>query len=252
MTSVSSSNIERVVLYINSSQRTSGTRENFVIDLGSTIQKVQQAEVISLEIPYTFYGLTTNNNTIVWTDNATNTYSATVPPGNYGATSFATALQTAMNTAMAGFTVTYNREFLKFNFQNTTAFRLDLTNTAGTTTMASKIGLTSATALATNVTPAGVIDLAGTRYIFVKSIRLTRPKITRPFNGNVQDDILYKMTVDGSPGDILKEKNAYSNLLKYGVRQSIRTLDLQLVDSEGTQLDLGGLDWSITVNLIVG
>jgi hypothetical protein len=250
-----SQNTERVVLYIDSRQRVSGTSENFVINLASNISKVQQAEVFSAEIPYTFYGITNNTNCIVWSDSNNNTYNASVDPGNYGITSFILALQSAMNTKMSGFVITYIREFHKIKIQNSTPFRIDLVNAAGTTTLGPKIGLKSTTPTtntATSIVMPDVINLSGPKYLLIKSQRLTRPKITRPFLNSVQDDVLYKMVVTGSSGDILIEKNTYSNLLKYGVRQTINQIDFQLTDENGALINLNGLDWSLSVNLVIG
>lgn len=245
-------NIERVVLYVDSKYRTTGVPENFSINLVSGIKKVTQIEVISAEIPYTFYSINTSNNVLCWTNGASATFSATVPPGNYTTSSFITVLQTVMNAQMAGFTLTYNREQFKITFANASAFRLDLTNASGTSTLSTLIGLNTASSLSTSVTPVNIVNIGGPKYLLIKSIGLTRPKITRPFLNTAQDDVLYKVAVNGAPGDILVEKNLYTNLLKYGVRQTIQNMDFQLVDDQNNQINLNGQDWSLTINLVTG
>lgn len=246
---MSQSNIERIVLYIDSAHRTTGTVQNFSITLASSISKVTEVEVIGAEIPYTFYAINSANNTICWSTAGTD-YSAVVPTGNYGVTSFIIALKTAMNLVMSGFDITYIKEKYQLLFTNSTAFSLVLSNTAGTSTIAEHIGVTVATSLSTSVVPIGVINIGGPRYLLIKSSRLTRPKITRPFLNDSQADVLYKMQIAGSPGDILIEKNGYTNLMKYGVRQTLQTIDFQLTDDKNVPIDLNGQNWSLTVNLV--
>jgi hypothetical protein len=240
------SNTERVVLYIDSKHRTSGTSENFTLQLSTNIAKIQQVEVISAEVPYTFYVINSTNCAISWSSGAT-VYTANVPVGNYTITTFLPALQTAMNAVMAGFTVTYSTVTFKITFANATAFSI-----LGTSTISDIIGLSGTTASAASVTLPRVFNIGGPKYLLIRSTKLTQPKITRPFLNSTQNNILYKIDINGSPGDILVEKNLYTNMLKYGVRQTIRTIDFQLTDDNGNLIDLNGLDWSLTLNLVIG
>jgi hypothetical protein len=237
--------IERIVLYIDSAQRSSGTSVDFTLQLGSSIAKVLEVEVIGAEIPFTFYGITATNNRISWTA-ASTTYSATVTPGNYTVGQFVTALKAAMAAQQAGWTITYSSQTYKLTFTHAVPFTIDLTNT----TMTKVIGLTAQTALGTTATMANALNVSGPRYLLIKSRALTRPKITRPFLNQSQDDVLYKVSIQGGPGDILVEKNTYPNLLRYGVRQTIKNIDFQLTDDQGNLIDLNGQDWSLSVNLL--
>jgi hypothetical protein len=247
MSLVQSTTTERVVLYIDSKYRATGVAENFTITLNNPITKVQQCEIVTAEVPYTFYTVNATNNTMKFTVGAT-TYTAIVAPGNYGITSFVTALQAAMNAQFAGFTITYTKETYKLTFTNASAFSLDFT----ANTMVRLIGLTATTPPTTTVQPQGIINISGPKSLLIKSIRLTRPKITRPFLNTAQDDVLYKVPIADGPGTILVEKNGYTNLLRYGVRQTIDQLDFQLVDENNVQVDLNGQDWSCTINVIRG
>lgn len=245
------SGTEKIVLYVDSSFRTTGTNENFTITINSAINKVLQVEVVSAEIPYSFYTINANNNKLCFRSGSTD-YITTLPVGSYTVVRFVEILQTALNTTFGGFTVTYDRENFKLTFTNASAFQLQISNTQGTSTLAPKIGLTSSSSVVTNFTCQGAINIAGPKYILIKSDRLTLPKITRPFLNNSQQSILYKIPVQGGPGDVIVEKNYYTNLLKYGVRQSIKTIDFQLTDDQNNPLDLNGLSWSLTINLVTG
>ena len=221
--------------------------QSFTIILNNPLSKVQQAEVISAEIPYSFYNINSTNNVLKFTAAAT-LYTVTFPSGNYGITNFATVLQALMNAQFAGFTITYDKTTYKLTFTNATAFSLNFP----ANTMAPLIGLTATSSTATSVTPQKIINISGPKSLLIKSIRLTRPKITRPFLNQAQNDILYKVPINGGPGDILVEKNVYTNLFRYGIRQTIDTMDFQLVDENDVQVDLNGQNWSCTVNVIRG
>lgn len=244
MSFTASSQTENVVLYIDSKFRTSGDVENFTIQLDIPLKRVTKVEIVSAEIPYTFYNVTNLNNTIVWTDGTT-PYTATIEIGNYTVSDFVTTLKTAMDAEMPGFTITYIEKIYKLQFANATAFQLLLDES----TMASSIGLLETTALTVDTTLSGVINISGPRYLLIKSDTLTRPKITRPFLNTVQDNVLYKVDIQGAPGDILVEKNLYTNLLKYGVRQTLQSINFTLVDPDDNQINLNGQDWSLTLNV---
>jgi hypothetical protein len=240
--------IERIVLYLDSKHRTSGTASDFSITLASGVNKILEAEIIGAEIPYSFYGITSNNNRLVWTNGSPVT--CTVSPGNYTVTQFASALQTAMNAQQPGWTIEYSPRTYKLTFVHAQSFTIDMSNAAGTTTMHGVIGLAAQTTPGTSATMSNAVNVSGSRYLLIKSRALTQPKITRPFLNSSQSDVLYKVSIQSGPGSILVEKNVYPNLLRYGVRQTFKTIDFQLTDDQGNLVDLNGHEWSMSVNLI--
>lgn len=243
---------EKNTLFLDSKNRTSGTIENFSIVLNQPINKIVQVEIISAEIPFTFYIVNATNNTLCWSDNLLNTYSANLSIGNWTVTDFVTMMQSNMNAVMPGFTITYNKQTFKLTIANPTAFTLDMSNISGTTTCANLIGMTGSTAFSTNLTLPNMINLGGPKYLLIKSLALTDPKVTKPFHNVANSSILYKVPIRGMPGDIITEKNMYVNLLTYGIRQTFQTLDFQLTDDQDQIVDLNGLDWSITLSLVTG
>lgn len=238
---------ERVPLYINSAQRSTGTNENFTITLANPVARVIKCEVVSAEVTYSFYTINSTNNQLVFSVGGT-PYTATVTPGNYNITDFMTALTAAMNAQFAGFTMVYNRNIYKLTISNASAFQLVF---AGST-LATSIGLSANTAIATAVTPQNIINISGPKSLLIRSNRLTRPKIIRPFLNQNQQNILYKIPITGGPGDILVEKNVYSSPITYGIRQTVSDIDLQLVDENDQTIDLNGQTWSCTIVLIQG
>lgn len=239
--------VERVAVHIDSADRTSGSNENFEIKLSNEVTRVKSVEVVSVEIPFTFYTLNSSNNVFKFTDNTPTTYTVTLSPGNYDGATFASALQTAMNLLMAGFTVTYGYTTFKLTWANASQFNILISGS----TMASTIGVTSASGLTTSFTSQGTINLSGPNYILIKSDKLVKPKRTPPYLHSAQANVLYKVVVSTGPGSTLIEKNSYSNPnpIMYGTRQRIQVIDLQLIDPNGNVLDLNGQRWSMTILL---
>ena len=251
-TSTNSANSEHLELFIDSASRTSGIPENFSITLSQPITKVLYSEVVSAEIPLTYYAVNSTNNVLVWNSGAD--HMCTITPGTYGTLDFIAELKSKMNAQQSGYTITYSSITFKLTFANASSFTLQYTNTSGTSTIGKVIGMNSTanSSTGTSVTLPNTINLGGTKYILIKSDTLVRPKIIRPYLNTAYDNTLYKVPVTGEPGDIMVEKNLYTNLLKYGVRQTLRNIDFQLYDDAGNILNLNGMNWSITVNLITG
>jgi hypothetical protein len=251
-----SSTLSSVLVYINSEDRTYGTNEEFTTVFERPITGVTQAEIISIEIPYTFYTINaTNNVLIINLENDLTDYVVTIPPGSYGISMYTQVLQGLLeNDVDSDFLVLYNRQTFKITITNANkAFRFK----AEGTTMADIIGLIinedfplDGSTLNTALMPK-TINLAGTKYIFVKSIRLVRPNVYRPYDSSERDDILYKLSITGGPGQIMVDKVNLPDLFKYGVRQNIEQMDFQLVDEYGDVIDLNNQAWSLTVKLTV-
>lgn len=235
--------VEKLSIYIDSKDRATGTNENFEIKLASRVSRVQSIEIVSVEIPFTFYIINATNNNIRF-NNGTTTYNAAIPAGNYDAVTFAGTIQTAMNAAMAGFTVTYSVPTYKLTFANATPFQVTLTGT----TCAAIIGVTADSTLSTAFTGQSSINLSGPNYVFIRSTKLMRGKTNRSLFAGNPSDILYKMVVSTGPGTTLIDKNLYpNNPVTYGTRQVIDDFDLTLIDPDGNVLDLNGQRWSITL-----
>jgi len=234
---------ERITLLIDSEDRTAGTNEDFTLTLDPVITRVKQVEIVTIEIPFSFYVITSTNYTLNFEDNVATPLTINITPGNYSGTSFATELQTQMNTQMAGFTVSYDDSIYKLRFQNATNFKLILASS----TLAPVMGLLADTALATDTTLTGIANLSGPNYILIKSEALTRPKKIKPYFGANQTNVFYKMPIQTGPGTSLLERNMFSTGIRFPVRQTLRTLDFKLEDPDGVALDLNGVRWSMTL-----
>src|SRR5438309_2063755 len=89
-------------ILINSNSRISGTSSNFTVQLPTNIlvTKGKQISLQYLQMYNTIYNVDSTNNNVDFVVSAVN-YTATLTPGSYSATSFASALQTAMTAQVA-------------------------------------------------------------------------------------------------------------------------------------------------------
>lgn len=238
---------ERVTLYFDSKFKTAGDDENYSITLAKPLNRIKQVEVVSVEIPYSFYVFTANNNVLKFNDENSTLQTATITPGNYSGTTISVELETQLNAASSGgWTVTYNSSTYKLSMSRTSNFQLFTTDS----TIASTIGLLADSPVTTSHGFTGIANLSGPNYIYIRSVALTRPKKILPIeNSNATSDILYKLALQTGPGTTITERNLFPTKLTYAVRQRMQTLDFRLEDLDGNQLDLNGLNWSITIIL---
>ena len=233
---------EQVFHFIDSIQRSSGTNENFIITLNETLKRVKKVEITHIEIPYSYYVITSTNNVIDFKDNTSTSQQATIAEGNYSGTSFAGEIQNKLNAIYPGWSVTYSSVTYKLNFQHSTNFELNTTGTAS-----ELIGLLADSGVTTNFTSQGISNLSGPNYIYLKSDTLTRPMRRKPVVGSATSDVLYKIQVVTGPGTTIVNQTIKNNPYVFPIRQSISTIDFRLEDPDGNVLDLNGLRWSISL-----
>lgn len=104
---------------LRSSDRISGTSGDAQFNIQRNFSQFQYYNISLSKFVCcnSVYPVNTSNNTVVFSVNGVlgTTYTATIPPGAYTATSFATALTTALNVPVSGvtFTATYNSDTFK-------------------------------------------------------------------------------------------------------------------------------------------
>jgi hypothetical protein len=239
---------EQVTLYIDSSKRTTGTNENFTITLSPYISRIRKVDIISLEIPFSFYIINSNNNILNFNDGTTN-YILTIPEGNYDGTTLPKTLETLFNNVSSGFNITYLDNTYKLRFQRSSGnFKLIYNGS----TSSFIIGLSSDSALTNDFTCQDISNLSGPNYLLISSNALTRPKVTRSYNSNSQSNILYKVPINVSPGSAIVEKNIYPVQIVFALAQTVKEIDLQLLFPNGNTVNLNGQPWSMTIVLTKG
>jgi hypothetical protein len=244
-----STNIEdRIWVYVDSNQRTSGTNENFSITLNNPISRVRRVRITDVQIPRTFYTITTNNNQLNFNTGVPAVHSVFMDPGNYSPGELATEMETKMNAAYAGYTVVYNPNTLKYNWSTVAMASFKILASG---TISPFIGITADTLDQFTNDSQGAIDIGGPNYFFIKSDQLVRPKIYKPVDNIITDNILYKVPIPtGDSGSVITDKNIETDFaLKYGIHQTFETIDFKLEDPDGNTVDLNQVNWSFTLVL---
>lgn len=236
-------------VYINSVNRTQGTANDFMTTLKRALNNVSRVEIKSIEIPFTYYTVNSNNNTIQFTDNVPNTYSCTLTPGYYNADQLLTEIESKMTAQLAGFTGgSYDENKLKFTIANGTNDFEILDST--TTTAQALIGLDGDTGVVSSWTSDNAINIMGTNHIYIFSNALISGRNIAYADSDMKD-IIYRVPVDVDFGSVIRERTeAYqSNVFEYDTANRLHNIDFRLTNEDYNALDLNGWNWSIELQV---
>jgi hypothetical protein len=220
------------------------------------IQGIKNIKIESVSIPYSYYLITTANQSINWNDSVPAAQTCNIPVGNYSGTTLATAIQTAMNAVVAGYTVTYDPANYKLTWTHAANFELLATSTSWTI-----IGKPVMGAPATSATSTQAVDLQGDLHIFVKSGDLAtmqdplsyitassqsdEKKIVKPY--------ICSVPVITNSGGVIVYMPDNLNINRRGDSFSLKNIELKLVSQNAAgaevQIELNGLHWEIAFKL---
>jgi hypothetical protein len=251
--------------YVNSADRYSGTAENFfVIDTGRFSLPPQYVKVISANIPYSWYNITTANNEVSVSEPPSVTIvDVTIPVGNYTGATLATALQTTLNGAGLTHTyaVTYSASTNLFTISANGNFILYFT---ASNNMAMRLGFVSGsqTTSAMSVTAPNQAAFSDDNEIFICSNLVSGIDNGYTKFDNIvpatNDQILAVVTLNASPGATINytatSADQFFNITgsAYGKIQSPyditqKTINFYLQLPSGDAINLNGLNWSMTL-----
>lgn len=239
---------EKIQLFLNSktaSKYINGNTSDCVFFLPAIhIPKHRKvyASVQTSMIPYSFYNVSSINNTLKYTINGGSVQTFTFTSGNYNVNT----LITEITSTLTDFTITYNSKtnYLTFSHStydftfesNSTCFEI-LGFTDNVTYSSSSQVLTSTISL----------NLFTIRNVYVTSdnFQINNINNSTPNKSN----ILCSIPVDSSHHSMI----SYSNI--YGVRNMIHhvhnltNLHIKLTDQDGDLLYLNGCHWSLTLEI---
>lgn len=259
-TSLTESNRRNLRVYdlvINSQDRdnfAATTASNFRIQLINPInQKIVSYALKSATIPKTTYNIAAGRNTFQITDSG-GLITITIPPGNYGLTTYLTTIQNALNAASPDiYTVVIDPITAKITI--TSGFAGFVLNPNATLTLGGipyQLGFDPAVAypsIAGVLVAPGVVDIVGIKNAYIRINQL--PQYMRNTTNNFMN---FKIDWDGCFGNIIyfadnNKYHQYFNVFQ-GAITNLRNLDITLMDEYGLDLDLNGSDWSFVLQLI--
>lgn len=245
-------------IIIDSSQRTSGVANNFIINEPGN-QKVftsrpKSVKLLSSIISYSWYNVQTGSNVFNFTGAISGAHNLIVPSNNYTGTTLATQLQTLINIATNPivYSVTFDNTTQKFTFTSTENFSIDFTVADN---MHVLLGFSEIiTPLAVTVTSDLVAGFTINKYIYICSSLINgidNGYIPFGINSPTNKHILFALPITGCFGSLITSSNLLgefftitnSSYSETGV-DTPREMQFWLEFPDGSPVLLNGQDWS--------
>jgi hypothetical protein len=250
--------IKTTRVYINSAQRLDGTSSNFAINIPAmslTSSKHRyRVRVRSATIPFTFKQLSASSSTFYMYYNAT-LFSVTITPANYNILTLLAELKNKIIAAQPFMTLatSYSRDTgfatltltgsmnptdtLTFEYSSNPVINQMLGFTSNTTF---SVGVPKSSTQHVNVSPVtslyirsdSLVQIAGNRECLLRQDENT--------------DILAEVPVNVSSGSYIQFTNPSEGAV-YLTNRTIDRIQMYLSDNTDFRLDLGGLDWTVTL-----
>lgn len=191
-------------------------------------------------IPYSFYSITSVDNTLTWGLVAGSIFSYTVEPGNYTVTQLISVIQAAMGSS---YTITFNSITCKLLITHTTSNFI---------IYASSINHILGFSKTTNTTSSGN-SLLGRDCVNLNQIRALNIECNFPtYNVNVaqayNQNILATIPVYVAPYSII----TYQNPNNFRTNLYVNKLDqiqIRIIDNNGLLVNLNGITYQMTLQL---
>lgn len=246
-----SSSIPLIITSADRINPSSTTSSDFLFSFSEDVRRINKLRVECISIPYSFYAITSVNNTLVLNNGAT---SISIPEGNYSVNTIITVLQTALLAAFpaANPSVNWSTTTLKLSITMTSSFTVNSITAQPTSTLAPLLGFTS-NATGTTVTGASVMNIRGPSFLFIKSLylsKLLRASIKVGDNRGsvlantflpVPINVLFGQYITLFPGQVIE----FTNPVTISKSDNI---DLQICTIDGTLVNLNGQDWTLSLS----
>lgn len=186
------------------------------------------------EIPNSFYLVNSTNNRLV-----INASTLTIPPGNYNAINFQTAI-TSFLTGL-GITISYSLITNKYTFSSASSFTIQTSSTCNRF-----IGMGTSALTGTNITSPYVCNFLPIPRLLFRSTAFN----TSNFNGSDgSTDLLLSVQNSSASGAIILWNN-YSQL-KYDITHvdNINIVDISVTDDDGNLIDFNNCPWYLTFRI---
>lgn len=250
----------RIVIDSRSRSAASNSSSDCLFQLSNPISLAGRrcVRLLSFVCYSTVYNVTARNNVIPFEENAT-VKQATVPAGFYTASSLATAVKTALDTASGGFatfTVTYSSTTGKVTIASTQSFELLFASGANSaTSMFDVLGFTDAsgvnpvdTAPGTSVTAPYIADLSAPSQFY-----LTLSEFDTHHHTTEQTYFTFVVPNTSALGSVSTFHYNANYDQTIAVPQNLthlRTFSVRVHDVRGRVLDLNNSEWTMVVELL--
>ena len=269
--------INRYHIFCNTAQRSSGTCNEFSILVNPPLQKTDPhsyfvAQIVSVEIPYTWFQITTANNALqfAYTVNggSSTLYTLHIMPGNYNINSLMINFQAQMEAIIPTHTwsnnLVYNPDINKITFgiKNASAYSSIVlaVNFVANPFLARMFGCLGsdaivygyASSLYQNVSGSQNVNVNPVSSIYIRSSNLRQVKNQENMVAGYKadpSDILCKLQIYTPPKSWIFY-NGELGLSAKIVNPAIDKIDIYLSDNYSFALDLNNNDWTFRITFI--
>jgi hypothetical protein len=228
---------------ISSKDRKSGTSSNFNIDKIHR-DKVKGFRVDYISLPYTWYNVSTSNNTIV-----VNGSNVSISAGYYNITTLCSALQTALVSVDATFTCTYSSSTGKVTIARSTNFTLNLSSSSWTLRRQIGFNGTSNVTGATTFTSDSIVNINNGNSAYLHCSPLGK-YIENQTTDN-RSDFIISIPIDKSPQEIIYYVPPVENVYTFSQEISLGgDQTFYFTDIDRNVLNLNGAEWEMKLIFI--
>ena len=238
--------IRDFLLRISSSERSAGSSSsNFTVSYPNVqvLAKTVSIVVKHASFPNVFYNINSGNNEFIYRMAGGSDESIVVPEGQYTMS----GLITYLNNELAGVgIITQNPNTFKLTL-TASGYPFDLISCS----MLPVLGLMpSTTPQSTHLAPL-MPQLQGVQHVFIKSRVLGKGTNFIDANSKQEQSIVIMIPCDVPFGSVKHYETVHDELdvINYSSETSLQDIDIQLVDSDGYELDLQGEELSLVLKV---
>ena len=237
-------------IHVNSQNRDSGS--NSSTDFSYTLKEGFKAigiQLQQLQLPYTYYNVNSNNNTLIVNWNSVNN-TITITPGNYTLTSLTAALNTALGNINSNITCTLNSTnwTLTFSFASASPNTGSLILSQSTINRLIGFQTTTNTSSAQTLTSTSVPTFNDQNLLFINIDNIGTNVLS---NNSLATSFNFYVPINVNGGDLLTYTPSldYENRMQCNINTNFVTLRIRVYDIYGNLLNLNGSDWSMILKV---
>ena len=209
-----------------------------------------QIEVISSQIPVSFYNINETNNQFNYALGNSNTNplitkNITIPVGNYNATSLLSKMNTLFiaNGDSTIFNITLNKNTGRISILNTQTFSIYYSETAKTVNEVLGLGIISYSFLTSTLNAPFMLDLLGTKVLNICSTLLPINSFSSERSAS---NCLATVPINASSFSLILYENSSEKRQTLGIK-SISSIDIQIYGDDNKLINFNNINWTMTL-----
>ena len=243
---------------------------NYNITLPERINDAKSIEITNIEVPISYYNISMNLGNsyfkIMNPDN-TNPIVITIPDGQYSGSTLADKINNLLTTSIYN-GLQYNFDGTRSRFSNTNVkieFDIDSTGNSDKYNFKSKLGWllgfrNTSYVITTNIVSEAAVDLNGPRYLYLAIDEFNNKGNQNSFITPLSSSIINKKVIArialnnfiwpySSNASFTRYNGLTSDIRSYTGNIDIQKLNVQLLNENGSPMQLNGLDFSFLMKI---